>query len=414
MSELYTHLALLAGIVLALGLFTRVLRDVGLSEPVMALAAGIALGPVGLQWLDLGSGEHERRMLETFARFTLAIMLINVALRLPHLFLLKRWRSVALVLVPGMLGMWGISSLVMWGVLGMPVVMALLVGAVVTPTDPVLASGVASGSLARKHLRPHVRHLLSAESGANDGLAMAFVMLPLALMTHSGEDAWRHWAVATLLREVGGGLLLGLTAGYVVGKLQNWTERRGYAEESPVLASLLALAFGLIAVADLLHVNGLFAVFVAGASLDAVRTGLEQRQSSVTEVIKQALQIPVFVYLGVVLPWGVWGRMGWPLAGAIVAVLLLRRVPVWLMLRPVTPLLKNTREALFLGWFGPIGVAALYYAAKTAREGGGVEVFEVTAMVVAGSLVAHGVTAPYFTRWMGRHERPKLIETSRF
>src|SRR5215217_6409076 len=106
------------------------------------------------------------------------------------------------------------------------------------------------------------------------------------------------------------------------------------------------------------------------------------------------------------LPWEGWLELGWKGLLLVAAVLLLRRLPAVLGLRPfLGPLRGEARDVLFLGWFGPIGAAALYYAAFSLRETGMEEVWVVGSLVICTSVVVHGITATPLTRLYGRLPR---------
>jgi sodium/hydrogen antiporter len=103
------------------------------------------------------------------------------------------------------------------------------------------------------------------------------------------------------------------------------------------------------------------------------------------------------------LPWEGWLELGWRGLLLVVAVLLLRRLPTVLALRPLLgPLRRRTKDVLFLGWFGPIGAAALYYATFSFRETGIEEAWVVGSLIICASVVVHGLTATPLTKLYGR------------
>lgn len=103
----------------------------------------------------------------------------------------------------------------------------LLIGGVITPTDPVISTSVVTGKVAKENLPQRIRDALSAESAANDGLAYLFVMLPILMLTRPPGEAFLHWLTKTLLWEVEAAIGLGAMMGYVAGKLLVWAERNG-------------------------------------------------------------------------------------------------------------------------------------------------------------------------------------------
>ncbi len=107
--------------------------------------------------------------------------------------------------------------------------------------------------------------------------------------------------------------------------------------------------------------------------------------------------------LGLTIPWEGWKELGWAGLLLAVAVLLLRRLPAVLALKRLLGRVGGTRDALFLGWFGPIGVAALFYANLAVRESGVEEAWTVGSLVICASIVVHGLSATPLTRLYGRH-----------
>ena len=188
MSDINVALVLLGGLILAFslgaGLLHRGVRVV--SEPMIALAVGVFVGPLGMGLFDPAARGDEILLVEQAARLTIAIAVTSIALRLPEDYFRRRVRAMATILGPGMVGMWLASAAVVYVVLDLPVWVALLIGAIVTPTDPVLANSIVTGPLAEQHIPGRVRQFLSAESGANDGGAYPFVLLATSPSTSAG------------------------------------------------------------------------------------------------------------------------------------------------------------------------------------------------------------------------------------
>jgi NhaP-type Na+/H+ or K+/H+ antiporter len=407
LSELNLALAVVGGSVLVLGLLSGLIRRSILSEPLVALLVGVLLGPAALGLLDpAGWGSQEETILEQAARLTLAISLMGVALRLPKREPLRGWRSLAVLLGLVMPLMWLTSGLLVYLILGLPLLVALLVGAVVTPTDPVVSSTIVTGELAEKNLPDRVRYTLSAESGANDGLAYPFVLLPILLLSRPPEEALSHWLTHILLWEVGVAVVFGVIMGYGAGLLLEWAYGRGAMEQTSFLAYTLALSLAVLGAAKLLGSDGILAVFVAGLAFDAaVRESDRAEEERIQEAVNRFFILPIFVLLGLTIPWEEWLELGW--AGLILAltVLLLRRLPAVLALKPLLGRVRGMRDALFLGWFGPIGVAALYYASLSVREAGVEEVWVAGSLIICASILIHGLSATPLTRLYGKLAR---------
>ena len=409
MSELNIGLAAVGGMVLVIGLLSGSIRRSFLSEPLVALLVGVLVGPAALGLLDPAGWGSEEVILEQAARLTLAISLMGVALRLPKREPFHGWRSLAVLLGLVMPLMWLTSGLLVYLILGLPFLVALLVGAVVTPTDPVVSSTIVTGELAEENLPERLRYTLSGESGANDGLAYPFVLLPILLLSRPPGEAISHWLTHTLLWEVGAAVVFGALVGYGAGRFLEWAQAKGTMERTSFLAYTLALSLAVLGAAKLLGTDGVLAVFVAGLAFDAAVSESDRAEEErVQEAVNRFFILPIFVLLGMTIPWKGWLELGWVGLLLALAVLLLRRLPAVLALRPLLGRVRGTRDALFLGWFGPIGVAALFYANLAVREAGVEEAWVIGSLIICASILVHGLSATPLTRLYGRHAQNNI------
>jgi NhaP-type Na+/H+ or K+/H+ antiporter len=303
----------------------------------------------------------------------------------------------------GMLLMWAISTGLVYFILGLPFWLAALIAAIITPTDPVAASPIVTGTVAEENIPDRVRHAISFESGANDGLSYLFVFLPFLFLTKPAGEALLHWLTKTLLWEVGVATAFGLLLGYAAGKVLQKAERSGAIERHWRLIYTAALALLAIGAGKLIKSDEVLLVFAAGAMFTQVVSAEDrENEEQGQEAVNRFFAIPIFVLLGTALPWEGWLSLGWTGILLVGAVLLLRRPPVLLLLRPMIPSVQTRQDALFMGWFGPIAVAAIYYAALMEHRMGEPLIWHVVSLVICGSVLAHGVTGAPFTRWYGR------------
>lgn len=408
MEALNLALAVVGGLTLVLGLFAGLLqrRAHVLSDPMIAMLAGVAVGPHGLAVLRLSWVGDPLPVLEQVARFTVAIAVMSIALRVPDEYFRKRARTLSVLLVAGMTGMWLASGLLAYLLLDVPVWVGLLVGAVVTPTDPVIANTIVTGGTAAENIPRRLRDLLSAEAGANDGGAYPFVFLAILVLSRPLETALVEWATVTLLWEVLGAVVIGVAIGAAAGYAERWTNHQEFLDETSVLTVTVALTFTVLGAVKLLSSDGILAVFAAGFAYSVlVDPAHEVQEQRFQEVVNRLFTVPGFVVFGMALPLSAWVALGWSGAALVVAVLLLRRLPVIVALRRSLAPLDRSRDALFVGWFGPIGVAAVFYATLAVRHTGDRRVWVVASLLVAGSVVAHGATATPLTLGFGRAER---------
>lgn len=376
-----------AGVVLAL-VSTLIQRRLPLSEPLVALVLGVLAGPAVLGLLEVGADLRDTILLE-LSRVLLAFSVMAAALRFPMATVRPLLRPVLLLLgvaMPLAALLTGFAALV----LGVPLGLALLVGACLAPTDPVLAASVVTGEPARRSLPRRMRAMLTIESGANDGLGVVLVGLAVtaavpaeSVLGAAGQVSWQSL----------GGIALGGALGWAAGRAFTAALTHHELGEGPQLVYTLLLALAVLGVAGLVQVGGVLAVFVAGLAYNAqVPSSPRTHQIAVDEGINRYAVLPLFALLGVVLPWAAWADLGWAAAVFVLAVLTLRRPGVILLLARALGL--RVREAVFVGWFGPMGVSALFYLAE-ARHHGALDprLFAAVTLAVAVSVVAFGMSA---------------------
>lgn len=393
MNSLHMVYAVVGALSVLLALFSSRIQTLPLSEPLIALLLGVALGPYVLDLLTFSPETRQSLLLEG-TRVLLAASVMTAALRFPTTSLRGLVPQFALLLcavMPIAAIVTGTAALM----LGLPVALAALVGACLCPTDPVLAASVVTGAPAQRDLPARLRKLITGESGANDGLALPLVGVAVAVVvpfTGPVESAGR------LLWEVVGAVLLGAALGAVAGKSMEAATRRRELEEGPSLIFTLLLAVTVLGAARLIGVGGVLAVFAAGLAYNhTVRREERDPQQNIDEAVNRYLGLPVFVLLGAVLPWEEWVDFGPAALVFVLAVLLLRRPLALLVL--MRPLGLRPRDAAFVGWFGPMGVSALFYAAHSIHEGvHDPRLFAAVSLAVTASVVAHGLTASAFRR----------------
>lgn len=365
------------------------LRQLPLSEPLLAVTAGVVLGPELLGVLDLAPITEDHATLHQASRILLAVSVMGVALRYPFGAGRALSRELVLLLAVAMPVMALVSAgLAMW-ILGSSLAAALLIGTAVSPTDPVLASSVVTGDDAERDLPQRDRELLSLESGANDGLALPLVLVAIAVAgTLSGSEA-----ALEAVWQVLGATFLGAVTGVIGGRALRFGKDHGATEHGPVLLFTILLALLVLGVSGLLHLDGVLAAFVAGLAFNLVSSGSDRRtEVNIDEVVNRFAVLPFFLALGAMLPWAEWHRLGWPVVLLAVAVLLLRRLPVIFAL--MRPLRLGAADAAYLGWFGPVGVSAVFYLTMEAdRLGVHADVLAAGTLVVVLSTVVHGLTS---------------------
>jgi NhaP-type Na+/H+ or K+/H+ antiporter len=392
--------AAVGGLALALGLFSRRVRRWPVSGPMLALLLGVSLGPHGLGAVVVPEAE-QAALLAAAAELLLGVALMGVALRYPFATVCSVARPVTLLVTVAMVAMCAVLAAVAGPLLGIPVADAVLLGAVLAPTDPVLASGIVSGEPAERYLPERLRAVLSIESGANDGLALPLVEIGVALVLVGAAGP----GIADGLAAVAVGAVVGVALGTAIGALLRWVERRHDIEHTAFLVLSLALAICALGTADLLGGATLVAAFAAGLAYGRLVTSEDRRQEdAVDEAANFYLILPLFAVLGAVLPFDGWLDLGWRLPLLFGAVVAVRRLPIVVAL--ARPLRLPVVDAAFLGFYGPVGVAALAYLAHAAERGSVSDtVWAAATFTIAASTVTYGLTASAGVRLYARVRR---------
>ena len=403
MEHLNIIATVLGAVILVFGLGSNWLQQSPIPPTVLALGVGVIVGPAGAGWIDLSELGQRPRILEALARLTLGIGLVGVALRIPREYPRQNWRELTVLTVSAMLLMFCISTALLHLILQLPLTLAALIGAIITATDPVASSPIVTGPLAEKTLPERIRHAISFESGANDGLGYLLVFLPFLILSRPEGEALSHWLLDTLLFDVVLATAFGAGIGYAAGRLLRFAAERDLIAEHWRLVYTVALALFAIGAGRLIGGDEVLVVFAAGVAFVQVVSGSDRKnEEHGQEAVNRFFAIPIFVVLGTAIPWEGWAKLGAGGALLVLAVLLLRRPVTMLLLRPVLSTLRTWPDTLFMGWFGPIAVAAIYYATLMEHKLANPLIWDVVSLVVCGSVIAHGMTAAPFTRWYGR------------
>lgn len=338
------------------------------------------------------------------------MQVMAVGVSTPGGYVVKNWRSVAMFIGPITLTMYIISSICVKSVLHhLSWYEAMVVGACITPTDPVLANSVIKGKFANRYIPTHLRNLLAIESGANDGLGLPFLMLPLLMMSNANKmTALTGWAIHTWVYEIIFSILLGAVCGVVARFLLRQSEKRNLIDKDSFLVFTIALTLLVTGISAILKTDDLLAVFICGNAFawDA-KFLLATHDSDISEVIDMLFNITYFVIFGSIIPWTAFPKIGiLRLAGMSTLILLFRRLPVVMLMKPWLPVLQSRKQAFFAGWFGPMGVGAIFFSLMTRdffdKHGSmvivpstiGTDCFPIVCWVVLSSILIHGITVP--------------------
>jgi NhaP-type Na+/H+ or K+/H+ antiporter len=432
-----TYWFLLIGcLMLARGLAATTISRLPVTSAIVYLAFGLILGPVVLGVFRFGAVEQSH-VLETLTEIAVLISLFSAGVKMPVPITFERWGPsfrlawVSMSITVALVAAFG------YYVLGLPLGAGILLGAILAPTDPVLATDV---QVRHAGDADSLRFTLTSEAGMNDGSAFPFVMLGLGLLGASelGQFGWR-WALVDVIWATLGAVAIGMACGYALGRL-GWM-LRNQDPKHDVLDDLVGL--GLIGVvygaSVLAHAWGFLAVFFAGVALRQTELLLagahKNRQgllvpddpkadpandevpdepvpltvSAESLVFKEHLErlseLTLVLLLGGMLTLQDWNWRTW--GTALFLFVVARPLSVMLGLAGTD---TSMRLRLIIGWFGVRGIGSLYYLMYAINNGlpGTLthELTQITAVVVALSILVHGITVkPLMGRYWGKKQR---------
>ncbi|USP80855.1 uncharacterized protein yc1106_08129 [Curvularia clavata] len=375
--------ATLGGFITLFGLVSYLMKEkFYLSEALISLIAGLIFSPHGTNWIRPDDyALSDPHTLDTitlyFTRLVLGVQLVLAGVQLPSKYLKKEWKSLSLLLGPAMTVMWLVTSLLVYAMVPhISFLHALAVGACVTPTDPVLSNSIVKGKFADANIPKELQKIIVAESGANDGLGYPFLFLPLYLIQHighngEGSDNSTRVAMGLWFGETWGytiilSVIYGATIGWIAKELLHWAEERKYVDRESFLVFAITLALFIVGTVGMVGSDDVLACFIAGNVFtwdDWFR--LETMDDSFQPTIDMLLNVSVFIWLGAVCPWSLFNNSPvipiYRLVPLGILVLLLRRLPIIYALHKQIHQIEQRRQALFVGFFGPIGVSAIFY-----------------------------------------------------
>ncbi|KAF1961053.1 hypothetical protein CC80DRAFT_436568 [Byssothecium circinans] len=423
--------ATLGGFVSIFGLVSYLCKErYYLSEALISLVAGLIFSPHATNLLRpeeyaLGDPEVLAEITLYFSRLVLGVQLVLAGVQLPSKYLKTEWRSLALLLGPGMTIMWLVTSLLVFAfVPHISFLQALAVGACVTPTDPVLSNSIVKGRFADKNIPKDLQNIIIAESGANDGLGYPFLFLPLYLIQHTGfggagQDHSSANAIGAWFGETWGytiilSIVYGALVGWIAKELLHWAEERNYVDKESFLVFAIALALFIVGTVGMIGSDDVLACFIAGNTFtwdDWFR--LETMDDSFQPTIDMLLNVSIFMWFGAVCPWAEFAHNSvipiYRLIFLGILVLLLRRPPIVLAMHKQIHQIEQPRQAIYVGFFGPIGVSAVFYLYITLEFLRGITVdgavrpdaeylmevvYVVVWFLVICSIVIHGLSIP--------------------
>lgn len=384
-----------------------------LSFALIYLFVGIFLGPYGIGLIQLRRDDlFNAHLLERLTEFVVIISVFSCGLKIVRPLRFRVW-DITLRLI-GLLMPISIFALAIVGkfFLNMDWAAAILLGAILAPTDPVLASEM---QLTDTNDKDQLRFGLTSEGGLNDALAFPFVYFGIYALKDSNWNNWfQQWVAVDLIWAIASGIVMGILVAKAIVWIDLKIQQRRSADavmEDFVAISIILLTYSLT---ELINGYGFLAVFFAGLVTQGSYRNPEKplAQLEFIERLEKLLEVATILVLGSILLWQPMLKYA-PQSFLVIFLLffLIRPVGVWISTvgshhvnSPRRTLHSGTR--LLLGWFGIRGVGSLYYLAYTFGHGlkgeTGEQIAWITYTTIVVSVILHGISATPLMNWYER------------
>lgn len=380
-------LLLLSGIAL-FSLLSGPISRSNITPPIAFMVLGVLLSPIVIGWIDLGA---DNEIIHLIAEVTLILVLFTDAVRIN---LKSLWADhdipIRLLLVGMPLTIIAGALLAQWLLPELLLIEAVVLAIILAPTDAALGQAVVSSP----KVPSRIRQTLNVESGLNDGIALPALLFAIsfAASSHAGEND-TNWLSFVLL-QVSLGPVSGILVGWLGAKAINYAIQRKYLTHEFCHIYLLTLAFIAYLAAELIGGNGFIAAFTAGVATGNTLKHVNEEIYEFAESEGQLLNLVIFFLFGVALLPQVWGHINSSIVVyALLSLTVIRMLPVFISL-----LGKQLRweTKLFLGWFGPRGLASILFVLLVLDHVNlvhGSLVFDTVIVTVALSILLHGLSA---------------------
>ncbi|MGB5561262.1 MAG: cation:proton antiporter [Sedimenticolaceae bacterium] len=384
----YLDMAVLAAFVFVYSIVGGALERTPVNGAIVFASLGLVFGPLGLGLLTLNV---DAEGLRTLAELTLALVLFTDASNADLGVLKKSFR------IPQRLLLMGLPLTILLG-FGFGVMLfddlslleIAILATMLAPTDAALGKAVVTD----ESVPVNIREGLNVESGLNDGICVPILFVFLALAAGSvGEGPPRGFALTLVAEEVGIGCAVGLGLSLIGARLIRHSAERGWITETWRQLPVVALAVAAFALAQVLGGSGFIAAFVGGLLFGALVKEHKHRLLLAAEGTGDTLALITWVVFGAAVVGQSVGSFSWQtMAYAVLSLTVVRMLPVFLALAGFK---LRTDEKLFMGWFGPRGLASIVFAVivLNARLPGGDTIAMTVVCTIALSVIAHGLSA---------------------
>lgn len=393
---MYLDLALIAGAILAFSSIAGLVEKSWVSGPIVFVLFGFLIGP---RVLDLLSLQMQRETLKTLVELTLALVLFNDAAG-ADLKILRREAGIPI----RMLGI-GLPLTLLLGfgaglllLSELSVIEVAILATILAPTDAALGQAV----LKEQAIPANLRQGLNFESGLNDGLCVPILLVLLTLAIEKASHASGYQlALSYLVTELGIGLLVGVILAAFGVYLLRFNREQGWLSTNWLQLTVFALAITTFATAQSLGGSGFIATFCGGLLFGHLLKGQSADLLRSGEGIGDAFELITWVLFGAAVAGKALPNFTWPILGyAVLSLTLLRMLPIYISLSGTG---LSTEGKLFLGWFGPRGLATIVFTIMVININlpHGDTIITTASFTVMLSIILHGISAkPWVDRWV--------------
>ncbi len=403
---MYITLAIIAAVIFFYSLVAKRVEKTIISGPMVFVSIGFLMGSYGLGWLGGDASSHELRVL---ADLTLALILFIDAANADLGVLKRQFRIPSRMLVIGLPGVialgFGFAVLLFDG---LTLYEAAILATMLAATDAALGKAV----ITNEAVPARTREGLNVESGLNDGLCVPVLLIFIALAASTGAQEMSGFhALKLLTEELGIGIAVGLGFAAAGVTLLRWCWKQGWVSKVWIQATVPALALLSFAVAQSLHGSGYIAAFTGGLLFGSMAKDSTHQLVHAAEGAGEILALMTWVLFGAAVIGTSTDLVTWEVfVYSVLSLTVIRIVPIFLSLTGTGVSISNR---LFLGWFGPRGLASIVFAiiVMDAALPGSRFMAAVVVTTVILSLVAHGVSAKPLAAWLVRKEKKAAAKT---
>ena len=396
---MYAELAILALFVFIYSMVAGRVERSPISGPMVFVTAGFLMGPFGLGWFD---GDATSGDLRTLADLTLALILFIDAANADMSILKRQFRIPSRMLLlglPGAIALGFVFAALIFDRLSL--FEAAILGTMLAATDAALGKAV----ITNQTVPARIREGLNVESGLNDGICVPILLFFIALAVSGSEGGSSESALLLVAQELGIGMAVGLSLALVGTYALRWCWKQGWVSEIWKQVTVVGLAIACFATAQSLHGSGYIAAFTGGMLFGFLAKDATHRLVLAGEGTGETLALATWMMFGAIVIGPALPLFSWEvMVYALLSLTVIRMVPIFLALVGTG---ESVSSRLFLGWFGPRGLASIVFAIIVINAGvpQGRFLALVVICTVFLSLMAHGISAHPLAKWIGRKEK---------